>query len=322
MAMRCEATMSEQVAAPRGGGFVITQAEFDGLYGAGPLGMAIYLVLRAAMDFNTGQVGMSTKISLHGLASGCERHVSRGKGFQIVRPSEKDVRMGLQSLVAQGLILRIGNAECLAFQLLKARVSGSSASVRQFQTGHSAGTLPGTDAGRLKLIAGAGLQPEPGTVAEGIDPANRAHIRDQGLLLSTSQAAYLDQRDGAVDKSAADMELSTMQNSNVAKITQLLIDEGLKTLPNSPMVRRWVGQGITIAKVKSAISKARQRRLEAGSAAPINVPFIDSILKDDETAKAKGWEDRARAVGVEARAGESWEAYRRRVKAAEDARHA
>ncbi|CAK0755089.1 hypothetical protein CCP4SC76_2580016 [Gammaproteobacteria bacterium] len=84
--------------------FVITNPEMNALYGLSGLAWKVYLILRAAMDYATGIVGVVKKISLSSLAEQAETHVPRGRGAQAKRPSPMQVRTALDSLSRAGLI--------------------------------------------------------------------------------------------------------------------------------------------------------------------------------------------------------------------------
>jgi hypothetical protein len=303
--------VSDRSGDSRGSAIVVTAEELAALFGVGPIGMALYLVLRAQMDFGTGLVGSACPISLHGLAVCLERHVPRGLGVQRILPSEKDVRMGLDGLARNGLIERVGNSELLVFRLLFARVGN----VRQFQTGHSAGANAGTG----KASNSKALRAIPGTN----DAPNRAHIRDQGIAAVNKTAASPGEPCRApVDKSscdaAADISNSEEQKTmaQMGKILELLKAKGVeKPSSGDRRVRSWVDRGYTQAQLKQSIDKARLRRASDGSAAPINVGLIDTILGQDFAGK--GMRDdllvRAKAAGVAPRPGESWPDFRKRA---------
>jgi hypothetical protein len=313
--MSAVASMSE--VAPRGAAIVMTREELGALIGAGPMGYAVYLLLRAAMDFRTGKVGESSSISLHELGAHLVREIPRGQGVQRETPTKKDVRMALDQLQRQGLIRRVGNDELLVFRLPMARTGN----VRSFQTGHSAGTVCGDEPGTGNASNDGPLSAEPATNRAGVNGANWAHIRDQGSKPSTQAASTGERRVDAVDKSAAAGEISTMGTST-SKLIDVLRAEGVQVQTRSPTVFRWAWQGVTVALLKGAIRKARQRREEAGSAAPINVPLIDTIVTQDGQAVEQDWNKRAQAVGVAAKPGEAWPQFRRRVLDAEAGRRA
>lgn len=152
------------------------EAELDAMHGAGPLAVALYLELRRMMDYHDGTVGKSTPISLHGLARATETHITRGKGFEIRQPSEKEVRTALARLAHAGLLRRLAG-DRLAYRLPLAL----TARARPAHTGHGAGTDLSTDPGTADTAPLQALQAEPGTPSETSTEANRAHIDGQEI---------------------------------------------------------------------------------------------------------------------------------------------
>ncbi|TXG77740.1 MAG: hypothetical protein E6R11_06075 [Rhodocyclaceae bacterium] len=178
----------------------LTDREVDGLFGIGPLGALIYLSLRAVMDYHDGTAGRSTPISLNGLAMACETHTTRGRGVQITRPSEKEVRGALGKLQRAGLLRRLPG-DALAFRLPLALV----ASARPIQTGHSAGTVLSTQPGTVQPASTLVMQAAPGTDAAPQQRPNRAHIKVQeNQTLPARREAPVDNRGSrpAADRSA------------------------------------------------------------------------------------------------------------------------
>ena len=178
----------------------LTDREVDGLFGIGPLGALLYVSLRAVMDYHDGTAGRSTPISLHGLAMAAETHTTRGRGVQITRPSEKEVRGALAKLERNGLLRRL-SGDALAFRLPLALV----ASARPIQTGHSAGTVLSTQPGAAQPASTLVMQAAPGTDAAAQQRANRAHVNGyENQNLPARPAAAVDNRSArpAADRSA------------------------------------------------------------------------------------------------------------------------
>lgn len=176
---------------PQGGRLIaLSEAELDALHGAGPLAVALYLELRRMMDYHDGTVGRSTPISLHGLARATETHITRGKGFEIRQPSEKEIRTGLDRLARAGLLRRLPG-DRLAYRLPLAL----TARARPAHTGHGAGTDLSTEPGTADAAPLLAIETEPGTPSKPSTEANRAHI--EGHEIQNPAAA----RPPAVDKS-------------------------------------------------------------------------------------------------------------------------
>jgi hypothetical protein len=292
----------------RGSAIVLTAEEIAALGGAGPLAMALYLVLRTQMDFGSGLVGMACPISWHGLGFELRHEVPRGAGVQDVRPTKKMLEGARDALVRGGLIRRVGSADQLIFKLVFAKCGN----VRPFQTG----TSGGRGGGRGNPAPDKALRGEPGRAVL----ANRDNIRDLGLLLSTEAAVVVNRDRGAVDNSGAAMGNDVWMEAGMSKILRLLKEHGISAKPGDPEIRRWNDRGYTVEQVRKTIEKAIQRRQEARSTAPINVGFLGRILQDDFSGL--GTRDllmkRGKAVGLVPRPGESWEAFSRRVKAKEN----
>lgn len=162
----------------------LTDREVDGLFGIGPLGALLYLSLRAVMDYHDGTAGRSTPISLNGLAMAAETHTARGRGVQITRPSEKEVRNALAKLERNGLLRRLPG-DRLAFSLPLAL----TAYARPIQTGHIAGTVLSTQPGTAQPASTLVMQATPGTDAAAQQRPNRAHIKVQENQNPTARPA-------------------------------------------------------------------------------------------------------------------------------------
>jgi hypothetical protein len=150
----------------------------------------MYIGLRRQMDYRTGETGRSTPISLAGLARATETHITRGKGFEIRQPSEKEIRTALDRLARASLLRRLPG-DRLAYRLVLAL----TARARPAHTGQGEGTDSSTQPGIADTAPALALQPEPGTPSEGTTEPNRAHI--DGQEIQKPAAA----RPPAVDKS-------------------------------------------------------------------------------------------------------------------------
>lgn len=152
----------------------ITRNELQALHGAGPLAVAVYLHLRAWMDYGTGIVGKSRPVSLAMLAAFTETHTPRGSGTQIEQPTEKAIRTALDRLNRAGLLHRLG-AERLLFRLPLAL----TVQARPNQTRHGDGTLLSPEPDTAEAAPALAMQAEPGTESEGAEGPNPAHIMYQ-----------------------------------------------------------------------------------------------------------------------------------------------
>ncbi|WP_237173021.1 YdaU family protein [Paracandidimonas lactea] len=114
------------------------------------------------------------------------------------------------------------------------------------------------------------------------------------------------------------------------ELTALLRKRGAALQASDPRLRRWASEGVTDAQALQALELAQQRRETAGSAAPINAGYLDSILADVIAEKPAtgavqrpaiddwyrtdaGIERKGREVGLFAHGGESYGSYRDRI---------
>lgn len=154
--------------------FTVTADELDRLHGTGPLAIAVYLHLRAWMDYSSGATGRTRAISLSMLAAYTEEHITRGNGVQIEQASQKAIRTSIDRLQRAGLLRRLPG-DNLHFLLPMAL----NASARPNQTRHNGGTKQSTEPGTVEASIDAGLSDEPGTGNDRPESPFPAHIRFQ-----------------------------------------------------------------------------------------------------------------------------------------------
>ncbi|MBS0372549.1 MAG: hypothetical protein JSS57_25515 [Proteobacteria bacterium] len=165
--------MNEQIIALR-------VLELDALHGTGPLALALYLHLRAWMDYGTGISGRSRPISLAMLASYTETHITRGAGVQVAQESEKAIRVALARLTQRGLLRRLAG-ERLVFALPLAL----TAPARPKRTGRDEGTVSSTEHGTPQAAPALEDEGERGPVHAMLQWPNWAHIKYQENLNPT-----------------------------------------------------------------------------------------------------------------------------------------
>lgn len=68
--------------------------------------------------------------------------------------------------------------------------------------------------------------------------------------------------------------------NRAAEIVALLKPRGVLTHSQNPMLQAWAGKGITDVQILQALQTAENRRSERGSPQPVNVGFLDAILRD------------------------------------------
>ena len=89
---------------------VLTAQEMTAMFDLSHLACRLYIILRASMDFQTSIVGVINKISLHSLMADTEVNIPRGHGCQIIKQTLKQIRIALDSLIRNSLIVKQGDA--------------------------------------------------------------------------------------------------------------------------------------------------------------------------------------------------------------------
>lgn len=160
------------------GFFMVTHANMEALLGAGPLAMAVYMVLLSVTDTKTGRAGGRSGVSRQMLRERTERVVRRGAGFQTVfQATDKELRTALDELERRLLIAREGSADSLVFRMAGA----ATQQVRPKRTGPSSG--PGTGPGQSQAGQGFAGSTGPGT---GPNTGPSSRIPNTSLLSTSS----------------------------------------------------------------------------------------------------------------------------------------
>lgn len=79
------------------------------------------------------------------------------------------------------------------------------------------------------------------------------------------------------------------------ELVSMLRKRGAALQAGDPRVERWAANGVTDAQALQALEIAQQRREAAGSVAPINAGYLDSILGDLSTTGTKAAQPRTRS---------------------------
>lgn len=297
-------------------GVFICAAELEALHGLGALSVSAYLHLRLWMDLRSGVVGLSRPITLAMVAAHTESHVTRGRGFEVVQPSQKEVRCALDRLVRAGLLARLAG-DRLAFSMPLA----ATASIRPENAGRNGGTLRGAVENSAKAFSGAGstairasLQgaafPERGArhqrIGETPTPPHTASTPAPGLRAREAIAAAGGSAEG---EAAADL----LRGAGVRVLGH---EQELAALARVPE-----------ADVLAAVELARQERQAAGSTQPVGLRYVVALLdrvrqqspgkattawwSSESAMLAKGAE-----LGLSPRPGEGWGEFRGRVREA------
>lgn len=266
--------------------FVMTSDELNGLHGVGPVGFLVYVWLRSWMDFSTGIVGASHTVSIRMLEECCERHITRGAGVQVDRPTRKEVRVALEELLRRELLVRRGSGDLLVFFMPLA----AKGELRANQTGPSAGRVRAGYGDNQQYTQAddcngkfAELSTEPGRVCESNDPSNRAYIwesdiRDIQVLTSSSSN---------VTSVAVDNSLLLPGGKPVSRPVQMAVmvrkweaeQSRIAALNGShPKVIAWAEAGVTDDQLADAYSAALADRNARGDSRPISAGFLDVFV--------------------------------------------
>lgn len=293
-------------------GIYLTAGELDALHGCGPLGIAVYVHLRAWMDLRTGTVGASRPISRAMILAYVETHVPRGAGVETVKSTVKELRTALDRLSRAGLLLRKGNDDALVFRLPLAQTPSLDqnkqgrvrAGGNDPEQGRVQGAEQGRESGRVQPSIGAGFaadrDPEQGRergAAQGRehDRGRKAipglHQRSESKP-STPQAASTAEPgvgpDSDVEASIAALwSAKRIEGAQVSEHTArratamavILRVEQIAATAMNPTVISWAEQGIRDEQLRAAVALARQRREAEGSLQPVNVGYLNACLQ-------------------------------------------
>lgn len=254
-------------------------SEVDVLSGLPTFQFKLYFVLRWYMDRATGLVGVKRGISLKSLAE--EMYVEPVRGRHAAdagEPSRKAIRSALDGLVKARLLEPCGNGEVLVFLMPLARRALSRAK----DEGHMRGTDQGRDDGKGKSRAGRGFRDDDGR-DEGEpktdDEGHTSRVKKNLLSVETSSSSDC----GVVDK-----KLSTV--APVMVMNDLSIAEWIRAMErgrgkvarvhvSDVRAAGWVAEGVSSEDIADAYATAVQARRVDQNPAPVNVQYVDSILR-------------------------------------------
>lgn len=276
-------------------GYYVTGVEDDALYGASPLAFRAYHLLRSVMDYQTGIVGRQRRISYQMLMEALETHTPRGQGVQITRPTLKEVRVALDSLLRTGLLAR--EPEPFVFYLPLA----STVEVRQKQTGQSEGM-----AGEAKNNEKPATCEQTGQVAPGKQGIHQCTKKS----MSTVAAA-------AGTPAAVDNTPGHIAAEFLGQLSKRL---GYPILHrhDDPRLAAWVESGLTFEALESAALAARAARQRDNNPAPLNPGYIAAFLPCPD-AWQQTWSGivaKGQQLGISQQPGEQAQVFRARVLAA------
>lgn len=293
-------------------GIFLSSAEIEAMHGLGPLSLAAYLNLRAWMDLRSGVVGVSRPVTLAMLAAYTETHVTRGRGFEVVQPSQKEVRCALDRLVRAGLLVRLAG-DRLAFSMPMA-VKGSA---RAENAGRNEGAARGVVRGAAKPAIGTGFDAMQGALRD--DPPVRCRARHQsvGETASTHHTA-------ATPEPGLRAREAVAAGGRAEAIAGLLRGKGVRLRVDDPVLGDLVQRGVTDDDLLAAVEVGRKARAAEGSVQPIGVRYVLALLDrvkpkaptatwwaSEQAMLAKGAE-----MGLSPRVGEGWSEFKGRIRAA------
>lgn len=239
------------------------------------------------MDFSSGVVGASHTISIRMLEECTERHITRGAGVQVERPTRKEVRVALDELLRRELLLRRGSGDLLVFFMPLA----AKGELRSNQTGPSAGRVRagGEDSCDSTQVIDVSnetgwLSTEPGRGLKSNDPPNWAYIwesdiRDIKDLPSSSSKMSVS---GAVDNSlllpggkpvSRPVQIAVMVRKWEAEHSRIAALTG-----SHPKVVAWAEAGVTDDQLLDAYSAAKADRDAKSDGRPISAGFLDVFV--------------------------------------------
>lgn len=125
----------------------------------------------------------------------------------------------------------------------------------------------------------------------------------------TEQAASTDSPiDDAGESAAAALTPAEAISMRATQLAVLLYRRGAQLQSGDPRVRAWAERGVTDAQALQALEVAQSRRSERGSAQAINAGYLETIIRDLETAPVTGQpraspsnRDAARAIAANTR---------------------
>lgn len=326
---------------------VLTSAELALLMGLRGDYVKVYLALRQRMDFSSGIVGMCPRISYQAIRESTESYTPRGTGFQRDQASMREVRGAVDRLISVGLLRRKAT-EHLVFLLPMARYG----KVRPNQTRHEPDRVDGgvpdaiyagvDNSGNPNDIAWYArfdddkLPTEHDTNPTGLDPSNPTNICEQIRLPSQQTTTPVcieggfDSAAGVVARGLALIADATPAAMGLSEsefgMWQWLQKQGVRCGHSDPKLLALLADEIDHGQIMAAVETAREQRANAGSAQPLNIGLVSSIVRAKKVSEAWLTSDamanaKAHQLGISpARPGESCAQFHTRIRAAIAAR--
>ena len=290
-------------------GIWITAQEIEAMRGLSNLSVRLYIELRRRMDLATQVTGVVRRISRQSLKEECEQWIPRGGGYQRVQPTDKGLRVALQALERQGLIVPDARLP-MVFRL----VLSTGALARPAHTG--------PEPGRVEPAA----KPHGGEVSAHTGPTDPPQTGPtSSIKLTALTAASTPPAEAPVDHSAAGIAAAFLKRLSCA------LPYPIRYGANDTHLERWMGSGRSFSEIEQAVMAALAARKRDGSTAPLNPGFINAFLspvrasadsapgggswgRDPDWASTwPGIEAKAATLGLVRQEGEHYPLFRQRV---------
>lgn len=277
-------------------GYYVCSAESQALRGLSLLARAVYHALRERMDISSCTVGKYRPISYQMLSEECATEIPKGRGYQIVTPTRKELRTAIERLESADLLRRLAE-DAPVFLLYQALIGN----VRPKRTGPKQGQLDHIPSrGKQKDFQQTGPlhSPEPGT-----------HLRSENALSTPPAAA---RSSSAVDNSPGRIAAGFLD------LLSKRLGYPILHRHDDPRLAEWVESGLTFEALEVATLAAREARQRDNNPAPLNPGYIAAFLPDPN-AWQQTWQGivaKGQQLGITQQPGEQAQVFRARVLAA------
>jgi hypothetical protein len=261
-------------------GIFITRDELVATRGLSDRATRLYWVLRSLMDYATGIVGKSRRISYQALKEECEVLTPKGKGYQRTQPTEKALRCALAGLERAGLAETIGP---LVFRLVRA------------QTAQARPNRTGREQGAVERAANPCQQGDAVRTGQDETAERGAPLRVKEVPKSTAPVKPVDNFAGA-----------GLAAANFLNLLSKKLGYPIAHNQNDLRLAQWGLEGVSAESLELAAVSAIKARQRDGNRAPLNPGFIGAFL-----AQATDWREtwsgivgKGKALGIEQQPGE------------------
>lgn len=329
---------------------LLTDPELDALDGLPHMDVVAYITLRRRMDFSTGVVGQSARVSRQALVEALEVPARQGRAGEQV--SHKAVTCSLERLAAVGLVkpMPVDKADRrLVFLLCHAPTAEARAKKVGQIYGRPTRQDVGQNHGRGNANNGAGFDGFADEVGQDVGQTQNGEVGQTSYGLCTPHSLpYVNQSTvesvagvGSTDGFAGEQENRAGQGQSqkrsaggvaapaIAVVKALADHAGMRVSAMNPAVLAIAELEPSPEQLAEALGKCKAIRADERSNAPINLNFIRSNLiavqKAGRVRAPSDWRTNttsaqryARALGVpcpDGRAGESMPEFVARIAA-------